>query len=99
MMEEAVENVCVREIDLSPVPPVAPTDFSVILGAVMAGETESRLEREMEALGGPEEAMSGFLSWMQWVEVEVRGIPDLLEGLGRLKGAVMSVGASMEGEL
>jgi hypothetical protein len=52
---EAIENVCVRENeDVDPVPPVAPGDFTVLLGAVMAGETLKGLEREMTALdGGP----------------------------------------------
>lgn len=42
-------------------------------------------------LGGAREAASGFLSWMHWVEQEVRRLPDLLEGLGLLKGAMMAV--------
>ena len=41
--------------------------------------------------GGASGAASGFLSMMHWVEDEVRGFPDLLEGLGRLKGALMAV--------
>ena len=30
---------------------------------------------------------------LSWVEVEVRGVPDLLEGLCRLRGAVMKAAA------
>jgi hypothetical protein len=49
----------------------------------------------MEGLGGP----GGLLSWFEWVEVEVEGFDDdLVEGLRRLRGAVMSVVASA-GEL
>jgi len=35
-----------------PVPPVVPDDFTVILGAVMSGESMRGLEEDMEALGG-----------------------------------------------
>jgi hypothetical protein len=55
---EAIENVCVRENeDVDPVPPVAPGDFTVLLGAVMAGETLKGLERGMTALDGVERAV------------------------------------------
>jgi hypothetical protein len=33
---------------------------------------------------------------MHWVEEEVGGFPDLLEGLGRLKATLMAVGAAIE---
>ena len=36
-----------------------------------------------------EATASLLLSWIDWVEVEVQGFPDLLEELGRLRGAVM----------
>lgn len=31
---------------------------------------------------------------LEWVEIEARGFDDLVEGLARLKGALMAVGAS-----
>ena len=34
-----------------------------------------------------------MLSWFEWVEVEVLGSPMLLEGLCRLRGAVMKAAA------
>ena len=34
-----------------------------------------------------------LLSWFEWVEVEVLGSPMLLEGLCRLRGAVMKAAA------
>ena len=49
------------------------------------------LEEEFGAFGGASGAVSGFLSWMHWVEQEVRELDDLLEGLGRLKGALIDV--------
>jgi hypothetical protein len=80
------------------VPECVPGDFTVRLGDVMPGRVMEGLEEEFCKFGGTAKAVSGFLSWMHWVEVEVGGFPDLLEGLGRLKGAVMSVGASVEGK-
>ena len=79
------------------VPPVAPGDFTVLLGAVMAGETLRGLEEEMAALGGAEVATVGLLSWLDWIEVEVKELEELVENLRRLRGVVMSVGASTIG--
>jgi hypothetical protein len=80
-----------------PVPIVMPGDFTVRLGDVMAGRVLEELEDEFTKFGGVAGAASGFLSMMHWVEIEVRGVPDLLEGLDWLKGALMAVGASIEG--
>ena len=35
-----------------------------------------------------------LLSWFEWVEVEARGVPRLLEGLDRLRGTVMKAAAA-----
>jgi len=35
-----------------------------------------------------------LLSWFEWVEMEVRGVPRLLEGLCRLRVAVMKAAVS-----
>jgi hypothetical protein len=40
-----------------------------------------------------------LLSILEWVEVEVRGFPDLLEGLRRLRGAVMKAAACGAGRV
>ena len=99
-MNEAIENVCVREDvnDFAPVPVCVPGDFIVRIGDVMPAYVLEELEEEFSMFGGAAEAISGFLSAMHWVEAEVRGFPDLLEGLARLKGALMAVGAAVEGE-
>ena len=99
-MNEAIENVVVRlddGIDVGPVPGNVPGDFTVMIGDVMPGWVMEGLEAEFGKYGGITEAVSGFLSWMHWVEVEVQGYEDLLEGLSRLKGALMAVGASEVG--
>ena len=84
--------------NITPVPVPVPGDFTVRLGDVMPGWVMEGLEAEFGKYGGITEAVSGFLSWMHWVEFEVQGFPDLLEGLARLKGALMAVGASGIGE-
>ena len=76
-------------------PPTPPGDFTVVIGAVLAGRPMERLRAEMAALGGFEEAVSLLL--FEWVEVEVWGFPDLVEELMRLRGQVMALGSAMVG--
>ena len=100
-MNEAIENVCVREddeSDVAPVPECVPGDFTVRMGDVMPAYVLEELDEEFSKFGGVAEAVTGFLSAMHWVEEEVRGFPDLLEKLARLKGALMAVGAAVEGK-
>ena len=77
-----MENVVVSETVekmISPVPARVPGAFVVDLL-----EDTGRFDRgEAELL----------LSWFEWVELEVRGFPALLEGLCRLRGAVMKAAA------
>ena len=68
------------------------------LGDIMPAYVLEELEEEFRKFGGAAKAIAGFLSAMHWVEDEVRGFPDLLEELSRLKGALMAVGAAVEGE-
>ncbi len=82
----------------APVPTLVPGDFTVRLGDVMPGWVMEGLEAEFGKYEGVTEAISGFLSAIHWVEFEVQGVDDLLEGLARLKGALMAVGASVEGQ-
>ena len=80
-MNESLDSVIVSEqVDVgTPVPARVPGAFVVDLL-----EETGRFDRgEAELL----------LSWFEWVEMEVRGFPDLLEGLCRLRGAVMKAAA------
>ncbi len=81
-----------------PVPASVPGDFTVRLGDVMPGWVMEELEAEFGQYEGVIEAVSGFLSAIHWVEVEVQEVPDLLEGLARLKGALMAAATSAVGE-
>ena len=77
-------------------PASVPGEFTVVMGAVLSGETLQGLEEGMAGPGGP----SGLLSLLEWVEVEVEGFDDdLVEGLHLLRGAVMSGAAAVVGEL
>ena len=83
-MNEAMESVIVSETlndsNGTPVPARVPGAFVVDLL-----EETGRFDRgEAEVL----------LSILEWVEVEARGFPDLLEGLCRLRGAVMKAAAA-----
>ena len=78
-------------------PACVPGEFTVRLGDVMPAYVLEGLEEEFTKFGGAAEAATGFLSAMHWVEEEVRGFPDLLDGLSRVKGALMAVGAAVEG--
>ena len=84
--------------DVTPVPANVPGDFTVHLGDVMPGWVMEGLEAEFGKYEGVIEAVSGFMSAIHWVEVEVQGFDDLLEGLSRLKGALMAAATSAVGE-
>ena len=82
------DNGDVKVVPGAPVPPTVPGDFVVYLGA---DDVPDRLDRGLASL---------LLTWIDWVEVEVRGFDDgLVEGLHLLRGAVMSVAAAVAGEL
>jgi len=90
---------CCDRGDDNGTPAIVPGDFTVRIGDVIPAYVLEGLDEEFGKYGGAAEAVSGFLSARHWVEVEVRGFPDLLEGLGRLKGALMAVGAAAVGKL
>ena len=82
-MNEAMESLIVSEKmmdEIVPVPARVPGAFVVDL----LEDTGSMDRGEAEVL----------LSILEWVEVEARGFPDLLEGLCRLRGAVMKAAAA-----
>ncbi len=66
-------------------PASIPGDFVIYLGT---DEVPERLEAGMTEL---------LLTWIEWVEGEVRGLPDLLEEMCRLRGAVMVACAASVG--
>ncbi len=80
--ETAGGDVPLDEMTLcEPVPANVPGEFVVYLGT---DEVPEWLDPDLTAL---------LLTWIAWVEVEVWGFPVLLEGLCRLRGAVMTAAA------
>jgi hypothetical protein len=86
-MMEAMETVCARDAGTvgMPVPRKVPGSFVVDLL-----EETGTIERDEAEL---------LLSWFEWVELEARGEPRLLEGLDRLRGAVMKAAACAAGRV
>ena len=74
---------CCDRDDEGPIPARVPGEFVVDLL-----EETGPMDREEAGL---------VLSWLEFVEREARGCPDLLEGLARLRGAVMK--AATAGDL
>ncbi len=70
----------------APVPAAVPGEFVVYLGT---DDVPDGLDPDLTAL---------LLTWIEWVEVEVQGYDDLLEGLARLKGALMAAATPAVGE-
>jgi len=81
------------------VPATVPGDFTVRLGDVLLGQTYREMVEEFGRLGGPAAAARGFLTLLEFVEVEAQGFPEMLEELRLLKGAVMAVAAPVVGRL
>ena len=77
---------------------MAPEDFTVVLGAVMAGGTMRDLEEGMRALGGPREGAAVLMGFLQWVEDVFSRCREVQRDAGRLRGQVMAVAAAMVGE-
>jgi len=86
----------------SPVPPAVPGEFVVRLGEGCDGPL-LKLVKEMDGHGlGAGAAATMLLSWLEFVRAEVEGVEecrDLVEGLRRLRGAVMAAGACHRGSI
>ena len=81
----------------APVPASVPGDFTVLIGAVLAGRTERGMRAGMEALGGLEAGYATLLNVLSWVEVVFARCREVREDGGRLRGQVMALGAAMVG--
>ena len=81
----------------TPVPASVPGDFTVMIGAVLAGGTMGALEAEMESLGGPESGLTALMNILGWVEDVFVRCREIQRDAGRLRGQVMALGAAMVG--
>ena len=69
------------------------------LGERCGGSLHDLVDEMRSGELGAEAAAAVLLSIIEWVEVEVQGFDDLIEGLQRLHGAVMTAGAAGQGGL
>ena len=86
---------CVTVTPGLPLPPTVPGEFVVHLGAGWGGSLHDLADEMGSFELGAEAAAAVLLSLIEWAEVEVQGFDDLLEGLRRLRGAVMVAAVCM----
>ena len=98
-MNEAIENVVVSVStnDAVPVPAVAPEDFDVRIGEGWGGSLHDLAGGLAEWRPGAGAAVELLLTWIEWVEVETRAFPDVMERRRLLRGAVMVAGSAVLG--
>ena len=80
------------ESEAGPVPPAVPGEFLVRLGQGWGGSLHDLADGLAEFELGSEAAVRMFLTWLQFVEVELKGFDDLLEQLHLLRGALVTAG-------
>jgi hypothetical protein len=89
----------VREVvneAVGPVPPAVPGEFVVRLGAGWGGPLHD-LANGL-AVWGHGDAVEVLLSCLEFVELEAEGVEeDLVEGMHRLRGAIMTAGIEAAG--
>ena len=96
-MNESVETTTVgmcMENGAGPVPLAVPGELLVRLGEGWSGSLHDLVDGLAEFELGAEAAVEMFLTWMTFVEIELKGFDDLVEGLRRLRGAVMVAGVA-----
>jgi hypothetical protein len=101
-MNESVETTIVgmcMENETGPVPPAVPGEFEVRLGEGWGGSLHELADGLAEFELGAEAAVGMFLSWLQFVEVELKGFDDLLEQLYLFRGALVTAGIEAVGTI
>ena len=101
-MNESVESTAMSlcmENEAGPVPPVVPGEFEVRLGEAWGGSLHDLADSLAEFELGAEAAVEIFLTWLQFVEVEIKGFDDLIEQLHLLRGALVTAGIEAVGTI
>ena len=75
-----------------PLPPTVPGEFVVHLGEDWGGSLHDLADGLAEFELGAEAAVTTLLTWLEFVEVELKGFDDLLEQLHLLRGALVTAG-------
>ncbi len=102
-MSIGAETTSTQEIvneAVGPVPTAVPGEFVVHLGAGWGGPLHDLADGLAVWKDGPEAAVGVLLSCLEFVRLEVEGIDechDLIEGLGLLRGVVMTAGIEAAG--
>jgi hypothetical protein len=91
-----VVSTCM-ENEAGPMPVAVPEEFLVRLGQGWGGSLHDLADGLAEHELGAEAAVRMFLSWLQFVEVELKGFDDLLEQLRLLRGALVTAGIEAVG--
>jgi len=86
-----VVSMCM-ENEAGPVPLAVPGEFLVKLGQGWGGSMHDLADGLAGFELGAEAAVGMFLSWLQFVEIELKGFEDLLEQLHLLRGALVTAG-------
>ena len=81
----------------APVPPAVPGEFVVRLGEDWGGSLHDLADGLAEFELGAEAAVEMILTWMDFVEIELKGFNDLLEQLHLLRGALVTAGIEAVG--
>ena len=83
----------------APVPPSVPKEFVVRLGNGWGGGLHDLADGLAEWELGAEAAVEMMLTWMTFVEIELKGFDDLLEQLRLLRGALVTAGIEAVGTI
>ena len=101
-MNESVGTTAVgmcMESEAGPVPLTVPGEFVIRLGEGWGGTLHDLADGLAEFELGAEAAVTMLLTWLQFVEVELRGFDDLLEELHLLRGALVTAGIEAVGTI
>jgi len=99
-MNESVGTTAVgmcMESEAGPVPQVVPGGFVVKLGQGWGGSLHDLANGLAEWELGAEAVIGMFLTWCEFVEIELKGFDDLLEQLRLLRGALVTAGIEAVG--
>jgi len=91
-----VVSVCM-ENEAGPVPPAVPGEFLVRLGQGWGSSLHDLADGLSEWELGAEAAVGMMLTWMTFIEIELKGFDDLLEQLHLLRGALVTAGIEAVG--
>jgi len=93
-----VVGMCM-ESEEGPVPSAVPEEFLVRLGQGWGGSLHELANGLAECELGAEAAVTMLLTWLQFVEIELKGFDDLLEQLHLLRGALVTAGIEAVGTI